>query len=254
MEHERKTLTLELKATENAPEGAFTATFATLNVIDHHGDVTLPGAFEPGKRVLIGGYQHDMLGLPVGAGTIQVAGDRAYVEGAFFTDTGVGLETYRTVKNAADLMEWSYIFSVARQSDGMFEQAGVSVPVRFLEKLDVWSVDPVLKGAGIGTRTDEIKALHYGREFVDHAEGISAAVDDFVARVKARADVRAKEGRTFSTANTERMLTIAGSLHAAADDLEQMLAAAKPVKTDLRQAYLVFQRNLALAEGVLVNS
>jgi len=248
VEHETKTLSLELKADS---EGAFSATFATLNVVDHHGDVTVPGAFEPGKEVLIGGYQHDMMSLPVGKGIIRADDSRAWVEGQFFTDTTVGRDTYATVKNAGGLMEWSYIFTVQKWSEGEFDQAGMKVPVRYLEKLDVWSVDPVLKGAGIGTRTDNIKGLNSGLTFLQHADGIAEAVEAFVARAKERADVRAKEGRQFSAANVDRLGAIAESLKVAAADLEQLVASANPPKAiDLTPEFVRYQRALAVLNGI----
>lgn len=250
MEPEAKTLTLDLKADA---DGAFSATFATLNVIDHQGDVTLPGAFEAGKEVLIGGYQHDMLALPVGKGTIRADEDHAWVEGSFFTDTGPGADTYKTVKNASGLMEWSYIFRPIESEEGEFDTGKGMVPVRFLKKLDVWSVDPVLKGAGIGTGTDRIKGLGPNMTFTDHAAGIASAVDDFLTRVNERVAVRAKEGRQLSAANVERLGTIAESLRSTGATLEQLLAAANPPKTaDITREYVAFQRSLAMLSGVSV--
>lgn len=246
-ELESKGLTLELKADS---EGAFSATFASFSVIDHQNDVTLPGAFDAGKEVLIGGYQHDMLALPVGKGTIHADEERAWVEGAFFLDTHPGEDTYKTVKNSVGLMEWSYIFRTVEASDGEFPTDKGTVPVRFLKKLDVWSVDPVLKGAGIGTGTNRIKGLGPNLTFLDHAEGITVAVDEFLARVKERAEVRMKEGRVLSAANVDRLGAIAESLKSAASDLEQLLAASNPPKADIGRAFVQFQRSLAALNGV----
>lgn len=248
-EPETKTLSLELKADS---EGAFSATFATLNVIDHHGDVTLPGAFTDGKEVLIGGYQHDMLSLPVGKGVIRSNDSRAYVEGSFFLDTQIGKDTYATVKNAGGLMEWSYVFQVKDSADGEFDTGSGSVPVRFLKSLDVWSVDPVLKGAGIGTRTDSIKALAREMPFAGHASELMAALDAFATRAKTFADLRTKEGRTLSTANVEKLMSMAESLSSHAKLIQQMCADATPSKSiDLESEYLKFQRAQSLLAGVL---
>lgn len=244
---ETKTLSLELKADS---EGAFSATFATLNVIDHHGDVTVPGAFQPGKEVLIGGYQHDMLSLPVGKGTIQADENRAWVDGSFFTDTGPGLDTYKTVKNAGGLMEWSYIFNIQESADSEWDGGnGTKQPVRLLKKLDVWSVDPVLRGAGLGTRTDSIKSL---RPFADEAEAVLAAVDAFVKRAGSLAELRTKEGRMMSAANFDRLKAIHESMRTAASDMEKMMADMNPPKgIDLESELLKFQRASALLAGVI---
>lgn len=250
---ESKALTLELKAAGDG-EGAFTATFSTLNVVDHHGDVTLPGAFTNGQTVLIGAYQHDMMALPVGKGVIQSDDSRAWVEGSFFLDTTTGLDTYRTVKNAGSALEWSYVFQVTDSEDGQMDMGGTAVPVRYLKSIDVWSVDPVLRGAGINTRTDEIKST---LPFAEEAERARAAVSSLLARSRSLADLRAKEGRVLSAANVERLTGIAGSLRESAQALEGLLESAIGEKSDapssdLQQLYLKYQRNLALAGGVLL--
>ena len=155
MEHETKALTFELKASER---GKFSAIFATLNVIDLHGDVTLPGAFTDGAEVLIGGWDHAPAGLPVGKGAIREDGNLVRVEGGFFLDTPHGEAAYRTVKAAGSVVQWSYVFRVLDASFGEWpESPGQSRDVRFLKALDVWSVDPVGRGAGIGTRTTRVK-------------------------------------------------------------------------------------------------
>lgn len=252
---ESKALTLELKAAGD-DEGAFVATFSTLNVVDHHGDVTLPGAFTNGQTVLIGAYQHDMMALPVGKGVIQSDDSRAWVEGSFFLDTTTGLDTYRTVKNAGTALEWSYVFQVTDSEDGEMDMAGKAIPVRYLKAIDVWSVDPVLRGAGINTRTDEIKStLPYAEE----AERARAAVSSLLARSRSLADLRAKEGRVLSAANVERLTGIAESLRESATALDALLETAIGEKsaapsTDLQQQFLKYQRNLALAGGVLLPS
>ena len=218
----RKSLPFELKAASTT--GEFRAVFATFNVIDHDGDVTVPGAFKDGTEVIIGSFGHKTADLPVGKGVI-VANDReASVEGQFFLDTGPGKDTYQTVKNLGGLGEWSYVFSVLKQSFGEIDGR----PVRYLEDMKVFSVDPVLAGAGIDTRTTDIKGL----SFLEHVEDVDEAVREFVSRVKARAAVREKEGRMLSTANVERLKGIAESLKSSAGDLEKLLETAEPKQSN----------------------
>lgn len=143
--------TIELKA--DSP-GEFRATFATFNVIDRDGDVTIPGAFQDGQEVRICAWGHNWGALPVGKGTISQDDSKAWVDGSFFLDTEGGEQTYRTVKNLAGLQEWSYGFDIKEQSFGQFEERDV----RFLRALDVFEVSPVMIGAGIGTGTDAIKS------------------------------------------------------------------------------------------------
>lgn len=257
-EHKSFSAPIEFSAaTDSEYEIPFTATFATLGVIDHHGDVTLPGAFQTGTSVMVGAYQHDMMGLPIGKATLNANEERAWVDGVLWTDTANGQDTYKVLKRAIDKIEWSYVFTVQTADFGPFEtDKGTVQDVRFLKSLDVWSVDPVLRGAGVGTRTESIKSFATGLSFADHSAGIAEAVADFVARAKGRLDYRAKEGRQLSTANVERLSSIAESLRTSAVALDQMLADATPRKTygqDLEREWLRFQHTLARANGVLLS-
>lgn len=138
--------------------GEFTAVFSTLNVVDHDGDVTRPGAFQDGQAVRIAYWGHRWNDLPVGKGVIHSDEERAWVDGRFFMDTEAGLETYKTVKNLGGLQEWSYGFDIEDSEPGKLEDE----EVRFLNALIVHEVSPVLLGAGMGTHTVDIKAKNAG--------------------------------------------------------------------------------------------
>jgi hypothetical protein len=237
----RKTLTLDLKADS---EGEFSAVFATFDVVDHDGDVTRRGAFTEGAEVIIGAFGHDTTSLPVGKGVIRQTNEAALVYGKFFLDTPHGQQTYQTVKNLGALQEWSYTYSPTKRSFGEFN----GQQVRFLEEVKVYSVDPVLAGAGIGTRTTGIKSR---LSFVDHCEEVESLLAEFTSRVKERAALREKEGRMLSAANVGKLSSIAESLKAAAADLEKLLADAEPKSTrELEQAFLRFQQIRATLLGV----
>jgi hypothetical protein len=140
-------------------EGSVVALFAKLNVEDHDGDVTLPGAFETGKRVLISQYNHSSWmnggsGLPVGTGHIEEKGDEAIFTGKFNLNMQAGRETYEAVKMAGANQEWSYGFRPVDVSPGVHD----GKQVQLLKKLDVFEVSPVIRGAGIETRTVDIKS------------------------------------------------------------------------------------------------
>jgi hypothetical protein len=255
VETETKTLALALKA--DAPEGSFVATFATLGVVDAHRDVTMPGAFEDGKAVLVGPYQHDWLGLPTGKGVIRVDDDQARVDGEFFLDTEHGKATYLTVKNAGELMEWSYVFTVTKASEGDFDGPdGTVIPdVRFLEGLDVWSVDPVLKGAGVGTGTDHIKGLAPAAAYADHAGSLTVEVATFISRTNARIDQRAADGRSLSTDDRDRLTALLKGLADAGARLEDVLHEGKADESiDIQRELLRYQRTVALEAGALAVS
>lgn len=237
MKTQRKALPFELKAASDA--GEFRAVFATFNVIDHDGDVTRPGAFKDGTEVIIGSWGHKTADLPVGKGAIRVTDSEAAVEGTFFLDTQPGKDTYQTVKNLGAMGEWSYVYAPTKFSYG--EHAGTQV--RFLEEIKVFSVDPVLAGAGIDTRTTDIKSRDL--PFLEHSEEVLELVEEFAARVKERSAIREKEGRGLSTANVDRLRTIAESLKSSAGDLEKLLETAEPKSTELATEFLRYQRILA---------
>jgi HK97 family phage prohead protease len=137
-------------------QGEIEAVFATLNVVDHDGDVILPGAFEEGQKVRISAYNHASWGdaLPVGKGTIHEVGNQAVFRGRFFMANQIARETFETVKELEDLAEYSFGFDVLDSERGSFE----GERVQFLRKLKVHEVSPVLLGAGIGTGTLAVKS------------------------------------------------------------------------------------------------
>jgi len=142
---ERKTFTIrpEFKADE---EGLLLARFATLNVVDKDGDVTLPGAFGE-QAVRMQPYGHDTASPSIGKGSIHEEADEAIAEMRINLKMQAGREVYESLKfDAADgkpLQEFSYTFDVGKWSHGQFE----GHDVRFLESLRVHSVDPVFLGA-----------------------------------------------------------------------------------------------------------
>lgn len=149
-----------LKVTD-ADQGEVSVLFATLNVIDHDGDVTMPGAFKQGQEVRISAYNHASWGpgaLPVGKGAIREEGEKAIFDGQFFLNTLAGRDTFETVKAMGDLQEWSYGYDILDASPG--QQDGQDV--QFLKGMDVFEVSPVLLGAGIDTRTLSAKSYKLG--------------------------------------------------------------------------------------------
>ena len=232
MDHETKSLAFELKADE---EGAFSATFATLNVVDHDGDITVPGAFQDGKETLVGAYQHAMSSLPIGKGVIRSDEKRAWIDGKFFLDTPHGDAAYRTVKNAGATLEWSYIFNITDSEEATVDGQAV----RRLKGLDVWSVDPVLRGAGIDTGTDHIKSLDR-KSFADHADELVTAVGEFVERAESRLEMRAKDGRHFSADDRARLESLDTGIASLKARLEDVLREPATDNPELKQLHMRF--------------
>ncbi len=131
--------------------GEVEAVFSTLNVIDSDGDVTLPGAFRNGAEAVISAYGHQSWQgmLPVGKGTIRETGDEAILDGRFFLETAHGRDTFHVVRELGSLQEWSYSLENVISKPGKMNGRSVN----FLHKIDVKEVSPVLRGAGVGTRT-----------------------------------------------------------------------------------------------------
>lgn len=149
---------------KSADKGEVTAVFATFNVKDKDGDVTLPGAFEDGAEVVISSYQHTSWqgALPVGKGRIRTTKTEALVDAQFFMDTTAGRDTFQVIKELGPRQEWSYGFDTVDSERGKFQGEDAN----FLKSLKVHEVSPVLVGAGVNTRTLAVKAAKNDREAV----------------------------------------------------------------------------------------
>lgn len=138
--------------------GSFVAIFSTFNVVDKDNDLTLPGAFADGAKVPVSAYGHSSWEgkLPVGIAEIKQTQVEAQAHGQFFMDTDDGRNTHKAVKSlhGAGLGEWSYGYEPQEFHFG--EHDGKS-DVRFLTKVGVFEVSPVLQGAGVGVRTLSVK-------------------------------------------------------------------------------------------------
>lgn len=179
---------LELK---DLTEGSFKATFARLNVIDLDGDVTVPGAFTSGSPVKIAAWSHNWDALPVGKGVIYADDQSAWVEGLFNLNTASGRDHYEAVKFNGNDQEWSYGFEVKASSPGEFEGR----QVRFLRSLDVFETSPVMRGAGIDTRTEYVKSA------------------DSIGRLLSELRAELKEGRVLSEARRQQLAMMADTVH-----------------------------------------
>lgn len=164
--------------------GEVVAVFSRFHVVDSDNDVTLPGAFDDGAAVRISAYGHTSWEgvLPVGKGRIRQTATEALLEGRFFLDTAGGRDTFTVVKELGEIGEWSYGYDVERSRPGKFG----GKQVRFLEKLKVYEVSPVLRGAGVRTMTLAAKSRSDGaneaaqREFlrfVAMQAGVAPPVD-----------------------------------------------------------------------------
>jgi len=173
----RERKTAHLKDFTLTEEGEVKAAFAQTGVVDFDADYTFAGAF-PTKDLPISAYGHNSWPekgglLPSGKGSIKEVGDLAILEGQFFIDTTHGRDTYLTVKHMADLQEWSYGYDVTKTAP---PPAGMKAR-RGIKALDVFEVSPVLLGAGIGTRTLDIKGRsHEAKAALDNVYTATSAL------------------------------------------------------------------------------
>lgn len=148
-----KTLTnVEIK---NAARGEVSAVFATFNVVDADGDVTVPGAFAGNGEVPISAYGHASWGsgVPIGKGSIRETDTEAILDGRLFMDTQAGRDTFAAIKELGELGQWSYGYDTLLADPGTMDGR----EVQFLKQQRVYEVSPVLRGAGVGTRTISAK-------------------------------------------------------------------------------------------------
>lgn len=213
-------------------QGYIEAAFAQLDVIDHDGDITRPGAF-PVKDVPMSAYNHTSWdgSLPVGKGSIAERDGWAVFTGQFFMTTTHGRDAYETVKGLGPIAEYSYGYNIT--DGGPVVVDGKSV--RELRKLDVFEVSPVLMGAGLGTHTLAIKSGGLGTDlpYAEHESWLRESVAAFLARTKARADMRESEGRKLSRSDREALTALLESLRAfggTADELAALLEQTEPAK------------------------
>lgn len=164
---------------KDAGHGQVEAVFATLNVKDKDGDVTVKGAFQSGSPVKISAYNHASWqgALPIGKGTIHEEGEHVVFRGEFF-DTQAAQDTRKTLAGLGDMGEWSYGFDVLKSEPGDFK----GEQVRYLKSMRVHEVSPVMIGAGVGTHTRSVKgddttlteAVEAALKVIERAERVEA--------------------------------------------------------------------------------
>ena len=140
-------------------EGYLKCVFCTMGVIDKHGDRLLKGAFGE-QKVMFSAYNHGSGSfggqLPIGKGKVYEDGDKAIFEGNIFVEEfDNARDTYKVIKLAGNLQEYSFNLNnvswTLKREDGRY--------IYEISKVVVGEVSPVLKGAGLNTRTVQIKTL-----------------------------------------------------------------------------------------------
>jgi hypothetical protein len=233
-----KTCRIEIK---DADQGLVAAVFSTFNVIDADRDVTRPKAFEEGASVRISAYGHSswMGELPVGKGTLRQTKTEAIMDGQFFLNTTSGQDTFTVVKEMGDLQEWSYGYDPIEYSYGEFEDQRV----RFLDKLKVHEVSPVLLGAGVGTRTLMAKSARGDMTLTEEAEAVVADLDLLLKRAADVMAKRSEKGKRIGVESAELLGQIEEHLKA----LDTLLRAPDPQAEMTKEFLRVVARQLTSA-------
>lgn len=210
--------------------GEVVAKFAQLGVVDHDGDVTVPGAFKEGQKVVVSAYGHDAVygAQPAGKGVIREDGGWAVADIQFNMKTDLGRDAFQVVAFMGDQQEWSYGFNVAEADYGQHDGENV----RFLRGLDVFEVSPVTRGAGIGTHTVAAKDFQDGGlRFADQTDECLRMLDALTSRSKALAALRAKDGRQLSAQTRGRLVAAADGVRKHLDALDALVADTNPEDT-----------------------
>ena len=160
-----------LHITKAMTSGEFEAVIATLGVVDSDGDIIMPGAFAGATVSIMPAHNHGS--VPLGKAKMQDRGDEAIAVGQFNLDIQSGKEWHSALKldleNPPSVQEWSFGFNVLDSEDDMRD----GKPVRILKRLDVMEISPVLRGAGVDTRTLAVKSGNDDRtidEFIQAGE------------------------------------------------------------------------------------
>ena len=206
-------------------DGQFEAVFATLNIVDAHGDVTIPGAFGE-QDVVISQYNHGswndgVAALPIGVGKIFERGEEAIVHGEFNLGTQAGAETYKAIRwlhEKGRKQQWSYALPEVESETSDFQ----GQRVRLLKKIRVPEVSPVLEGAGINTRLLAIKSKDESMTLADHIESVVHDVTELHARLAKVAELRETEGKQISEAKMGRVASLRAQLIKTAAELARL--------------------------------
>ena len=147
--------------------GTFRAVVARYSVVDKDKDVSIPGALDTPKNIILSPWNHSSIDdarsdPPVGSATITTVGDKAIADGHFYVNTDLGRKAHEIAKALFEdgLSEWSYGFRIpsggaSTDSKDLADWPGAR---RILKQVSPFEVSLVFAGAGIGTETVSIKS------------------------------------------------------------------------------------------------
>ncbi len=205
---------------KDATKGQVSAVFATLDVVDKDGDVTVKGAFKDGAPCVISDWNHTSWSgaRPVGKGVIREVGNEAVFEGHFFMNTSHGRDAFETVKGMSEDggpgCEWSYGFDVLDSEPATKDSSYGKEHRRTLKSMRVHEVSPVMVGAGVGTRVLSMKSE---KTFAEHIKDVMASLKELRERAADVVAMRAQKGKGLGEESS-------ALLEALTDELKQFEA------------------------------
>lgn len=151
IEHKGLESSFEIK---DEATGEIEAVIATFDVVDRDGDIVRKGAIAAGSVVAISEYGHSSIygDAPVGKGTVVIDGNRAIVKAQLFMEMPEAKKTLSVLKGMGKDQQWSWGFRVLGSEVPTDDQKKEGA-WRIITKTDTFEASPVLRGAGIGTRT-----------------------------------------------------------------------------------------------------
>lgn len=242
---------IEMKAracqVKDMGDGRVVAVFSTLGQIDKDQDVTLAGAF--GEQEVTVVPAHNWGSVPLGKGAIREVGDEAHADLQFNLESATAQEWYSALRfdmeqGKSPLQEWSYGFTVEESEFGDHE----GQRVRFLKRMKVHEVSPVLVGAGNNTRTLTVKSAH-GQTLAEQIATAAGDVRDLSERVTQIRAIRNAKGKDISEdrlAEIQQVIESMDEVAAAANDLKAA-AMAPDVRDQMLREAMRFEASKAAA-------
>lgn len=221
-----KSFTPQFKSVDD--DGTASWVMATLNEIDSDGDVTLPGALGNQTFSIVPAHNHGH--VPLGKARLYEEGSEAVVEAKFNLDIPAARDWHSAIKfdlaNPPAIQEYSYGYQPFEggTKSGTFK----GQRVRFFQPkadgspgIDVYETSPVLRGAGVGTRTLAAKS---GLQFAEHLDAVMADVEALVARAAEVVALRAEKGKGISAASADLL----GRLDESLKRLQELVTEPEP--------------------------
>ncbi len=178
-----------------------------------------------------------------------VAVTRTYLETTRANEVLAGLK-------AGAIREMSYAYEATRWDHEKVDDAEPgAIPIRNLYAAQLFDVSDVNWGMNPATSADGSKT---GQPLNEHHDAVLATVRAYHSRLKALAELRAKEGRVLSGESRKRVEAALEALNSAGVALKDLLSASEPPpkatpdRTAIRRLYAEFERTRAYLNGVSI--